>query len=380
VVVRCRRGLLCAGVFFRAAAVYLLELSPQVKREVERWRQRAETIPDRRLARLALSTQAGERGHLEGAAVFALLAPRARRRDVIRAAIAFQALYDFLDTLAELPVRDPVANGRRLHAALIAAVDPARAHEAYLEHSGFVAGDGGYVGDLIDACRDAIARLPSYTLVADLCIEAAVRMAEYQSFNHDPDDHERNALRRWAVALTPSGSGLLWWETAAGAADSLGVFALLAAAARPSLSAGEAQKAVAAYFPWVGALNVMLDSLVDREVDRHSGDHSLVSHYDAPLQAAERLTTIAVESAARVETLGERACHSLILAAMASYYLARPGARTPDTGPIVDGVLSALGPHAGPTMAILIVRGAVARVLESQVVDFPLACIRNRWE
>jgi tetraprenyl-beta-curcumene synthase len=357
-----------------------LEVSPQVKREIAHWRQRAEAIPDRRLARLALNTQAGERGHLEGAAVFALLAPRTRRREVIRAAIAFQALYDFLDTLAELPVRDPVANGRRLHAALIAAVDPARAHEAYLEHSGFAAGDGGYVGDLIDACRDAIARLPSYALVAELCIEAAVRMAEYQSFNHDPDDRERDALRSWAAALTPSGSGLLWWETAAGAADSLGVFALLAAAARPSLSAAEARNAVAAYFPWVGALNVMLDSFVDREVDLHSGDHSLVSHYDAPWHAAERLTTIAVESVARIETLGERARHGVILAAMASFYLARPGARTPDTGPVVDGVLRALGPQARPAMAILGVRGAVGRVLESQVVDFPLACVRNRWE
>lgn len=288
--------------------------------------------------------------------MFALLAPRSCRRHVIRASVAFQALYDFLDTLSELPVRDSVANGRRLHAALLAALDPDREHVAYLEHSGFAVGEGGYVRELIAACREAIAQLPGYAIVAELCAEAAVRMAEYQSFNHDPDDPRRDALRRWATGLTVTDSGLLWWETAAAASDSLGVFALLAAAAQPSLSAADAQQAFSAYFPWVGALNVLLDSLVDRDTDLHSGDHSLVSHYDGPLHAAERLTVIAAESSARVEALGARTHHGLILAAMASFYLARPRVRTPDSEPIIEGVIRALGPHTRPAMAFLRLR------------------------
>jgi tetraprenyl-beta-curcumene synthase len=363
-----------------AAATYWLDIFPHVKQEVRHWREHAVRIPDRRMARLALDTQADERGNLEGSAVFALLAPRRLRAEVIRAAVAFQALYDFLDTLAELPVEDPVANGRSLHAALLAALDPARPAERYLRHSGFTTEHSDYVDELLGACRRSLTALPRYAAVAGLAQQAAARMVSYQSLNHDPRDRARRELRRWALALTPPGSGLQWWETAAGAASSLGVFALIAAAARPSLTGAEARAAADAYFPWVGALHVLLDSLVDREIDLCSGDHSLVEHYSAPAQTGARLGAIALQATRRLAALRQGSCHGLILTAMASYYLSRPAARTAAASPATALVLDALGPQARPAMAILNVRGAVGRVLESQVVDFPLACVRNRWE
>ncbi len=307
------------------------------------------------------TTQAGERGNLEGAAVFALLAPRARRAEVVRAAVAFQALYDFLDTLAELPAEDPVANGRTLHRALLAALDPARRNECYLQHSGFTA-DGGYVEELIAACRGALAELPSYDCVAQATAQAAARMVSYQSLNHDSEDGERRALREWAGALTPAGSGLRWWETAAGAASSLGVFALIAAAADPRLSAAEVSASAEAYFPWVGALHVLLDSLVDLNADLRSGDHSLVSHYGGSSQAAERLGRIAGEAAERLEGLARKSEHGLILTAMASFYIARPSAHTPEAAPASAGVRRALGSQARPAVAVLRARSALVPV------------------
>jgi tetraprenyl-beta-curcumene synthase len=361
VVARYRRPLVEANAFAAAATVYWLEVFPYVKRQLRSWRGRAAGIPDRRLSQLALETQDCERGNLEGSAVFALLAPRAHRGAVIRAAVAFQALYDFLDTLAELPVADPTANGHSLHAALLAALDPERPAEDYFEHSGFPAGDGGYVEELIAVCRRALAKLPRYGVVAGLTQQAAARMVAYQALNHDPGAGASGCeeLRRWALALTPQGSGLQWWETAAGAASSLGVFALIAAAAQPSLGEADARAAADAYFPWVGALHVLLDSLVDHELDLRSGDHSLVAHYPAPAFAARRLGAIASEATLRLERLEQCGCHGLILAAMASFYLSLPAARAPAASPVSSRVVSVLGPQARAAIALLRVRGAL---------------------
>ncbi len=348
------------NAFAGAAAVYWLEVFPQVKREVTRWGRRAALIPDPRLARLALETQACERGNLEGSAAFALLAPLRRRAAVIRAAVAFQALYDFLDTLAEQPAADPVANGRSLHLALLAALDPGRPLERYFEHSAFDGGDGGYVEELVLACRRALAELPCYGAVSVLAQEAAARMVAYQSLNHDPSDGDHSELRRWALALTPPGSGLEWWETAAGAASSLGVFALIATGARPVLAVDEARAAANAYFPWVGALHVLLDSLVDRELDSVSGDHVLVSHYAGHGGVtAERLGAIAAESVRRLRELAQGARHALILTGMASYYLSRPAARAQSAAAATARVLATLGPSARPAMVVLGARAAL---------------------
>lgn len=348
-----------ANALAGGAAAYWVEVLPPVKRELEGWRRRAAAIPDRRLARLALDTQSRERGNLEGSAVFALLAPRARRAEVIRAAVAFQALYDFLDTLAELPAADPVANGRSLHLALLAALDPDRPHGRYFEHSGFEAEGSGYVEELIGVCRRSLAALPRYDTVAGLAREAAMRMVAYQSLNHDPLDPDHRAMRRWALALTPQETGLEWWEAAAGAASSLGVFALIAAAAMTALGAADARATADAYFPWAGALHVMLDSLVDLELDLSSGEHSLLAHYPAPVRAAERLGTIAEEASRRLAGLGQGERHALILTAMASFYLSRPAARGPATSPAARRVLQTLGPGTKPAMALLRARAAL---------------------
>jgi len=374
VVAPCRRPLSEANAFLRAAGTYWLEVFPHVKQEVRYWRRRAARVRDKRLARLALETQMHERGNLEGAAVFALLAPRRLRAEVVRAAVSFQALYDFLDTLAELPVADPVANGRRLHAALLAALEPgASTRGGFLEHCGFEEADGGYVEELIAACQDALAALPAYAHVAGPARAAAVRMVDYQSFNHFATG-EPLQIRRWGSSIAPAGSGLRWWEAAAGAASSLGVFALLAAAASPNFNSPAAAETAEAYFPWVGALHVLLDSLVDFERDLDCGDHSLVSHYSSAGEAAERLGAIAAEAAERLCELGRT--HSLILSAMAGFYLSRPAARGDFAAPAAARIVDELGPWTGPAIAVSRAR-RTARVLSRKSSSGLSTCLTN---
>ncbi len=123
-IVRIDGRLALAGAFTGAAGRYWTGVFPHVRRELDHWLRRAGEIPDPALRRLALHAQR-KRGNIEGAAAFATFAPRADRAAVLRAAVAFQAAYDYLDVLAEQPQADPVAGTRALHQALLDSLAPA---------------------------------------------------------------------------------------------------------------------------------------------------------------------------------------------------------------------------------------------------------------
>jgi tetraprenyl-beta-curcumene synthase len=351
-----------AHAFAGSAARYWLAVFPQVVRELRHWRRRALQIPDPVLRRLALATQRAERGNIEGAAAFAVLAPRAHRAGVVRAAVAFQTTYDYVDTLVEQPGTEPFANGRQLHLALLSAVEPGGRHRDYYRHHPR-GEDNGYVRSLVDACRQAFASLPSYAAVAGTAARAARRMIGYQSLNHGAPGENHASLSAWATALTPAGAGLHWWETAAATASSLTMFALIAAAASPLLDRAEALAVESAYFPWIGALHVLLDSLVDRAIDTEAGHHSLVDHYDSVEEAAGRLGAIAERALQATSTVSQGTQHAMILAGMASFYLSAPCASGPDAGLVSRRVRESIGPLATPTLAVLRARRAADSLL-----------------
>ncbi len=355
-----RSRLALGQAFTGAAARYWLGIFPQVGRELRHWRECALRIPDPVLRQLALVTQGSERGNLEGAAAFAVLAPRAQRVQVVRAAVAFQATYDYIDTLAEQPSHDPVANGHQLHLALLTALEPGTEHEDYYKHNS-CSHDNGYIRNLVDTCRNAFCALPSYSSVAESALRATRRMVAYQSLNHGSESHR--ALALWACSETPAGTELRWWETAAGAASSLSVFALIAAAGRPFLGAGETIALERAYFPWIGALHVLLDSLIDHAADIEAGHHSLMEHYTSVEEAAARLGSIAARALHATEMLSDGIQHAMILAAMTSFYLSAPSASTPNWQPVTNRVLEAVGTLAAPTMIVLRARRAAGGLL-----------------
>ena len=342
-----------ASTFTGAASRYWLGVFPLLGRELRHWHERARQIPDPVLRRLALITQGGERGNYEGAAAYAVLVPRAYRARVVRAVVAFQTTYDYVDTLAEQPSHDPVANGRQLHLALLRALDPDSEHPDYYEHSAS-GRDNGYMRALVQTCRAALHTLPSYPTVAQPALDAASTIVAYQSLNHEEaTDGTPQALAQWGAAVTPPSSGLRWWEAAAGGASSMTVFALIAAAAKPNLSAAETAATHQAYAPWISALHVLLDSLVDRTKDLEHGHHNLIDHYASPAEAASRLGWIAARAVQGAESLPDGARHALIVAAMTSFYLSTPAASAPGASPPAQPLLDTMGTLAKPTMAVL---------------------------
>lgn len=374
-----------AVTFIRAAGRYWLSVYPRVRRELRHWRLRAERIPDPTLRRLALLTQREERGNLRGAAAFAVLAPRGQRAGVVRAVVAFQAIYDYADTLAEQPSADAVRNGEQLHRALLSALDPRADHGDYYAFSR-LRKDGGYLTDLVESCRTAWGALPSQAALGAPAVRSIERMIAFQGFNHgsntssEGNDGERaedgkgnedgkggdkardgndgkqdrwGELAAWAEQQTPPESGLSWWETGAGGASSLTVFALIAAAAEANASAEDIVRIEQVYFPWIGALHLLLDSLVDQQGDLAAGRNSLVEHYSSREELADRLNAIAIEALRLTKTLPQSSEHALIFAAMVSFYLAQPQASSADATPARVALLATLGERGALSMPVM---------------------------
>jgi len=349
--------------FAGAAWRYWLGVFPRVCLERRRRRARASRIPDPLLRATALDAQR-KWGNVEGAAAFAAFVPSPHRAAAARAMTCFQAAYNYLDMLGEQPCADPASNGRCLHSALLVALDPDARHLDYYEHSR-QREDGGYLREILDACRAALATLPSYSALAPEALRAAERIVEFQSCNTGELQGDLAALERWARAATPPGEDLLWWETAAAGGSSLCVYALIALAAEPAFerSFDVATAVKDAYFPWIGALHSLLDNLVDVAEDRATGQHNLIGLYGSPMQAAERMGRLAERSLGAARGLPNARAHTLVLAAMASFYLSTPEAATPAALPVARAVLGALDGPADLAMLVFRARSRARGLL-----------------
>jgi tetraprenyl-beta-curcumene synthase len=351
--------------FACSAASYWLGVFPHARREIRDWRARASRIPDPALRRLAIETHAGKHRNLEGAAAFATFVPASQRRATVRGLVAYQALFDYLDTLAEQPTDDPIAGGRRLNKALLVATVPSEPHADYYAHlrrQGDAGTDGGYLHTLIGTSRAALVSLPSFAAVADLAAGASERVGAYQSLNHGDGNGRHDAFDGWARQIAADQPRLRWWETGAAAGSTLDLLALIAAASEPGLEPGQARELAEAYFPWVGALHSLLDSVVDREDDQASGKRGLIDYYGSPEEAAERIATIAAEAVRRTAALPGGLRHTLVVAAMAGFYACDLTRRpSPYARLAAPAALGAMGVLARPIMLIFSARLTAGR-------------------
>lgn len=356
-----------AAAFVDAALRYWLTVFPRVSRGLRHWQNRAGQIPDPALRRIAFDSLR-KRGNIEGAAAFAAFAPRARRAAVVRALVAFQAAYNYADMLSEQPHVHAIANGRRLHEALLVALDPSAPQLDYYAHHP-QHDDGGYLQEMIDTCRMALGTLPSYEAVAKPARIAAERIVTFQSLNVGKTQGDHDALARWARKETPPEAELQWWETAAAAGSSLGVHVLIAAAAESELKQADIAAIDDAYFPWIGALHSLLDNIVDRQEDARTDQRSLVGYYASPAEAAARLQVLAVRAVGRARALPQGRRHAIILAAMAGNYLSSPEARAPDVKAVSESVLAAIGDLATPTLLVFKLRRLGSRATDTAAVS-----------
>jgi tetraprenyl-beta-curcumene synthase len=330
---------------------YEARIRPTAGRHLDRWRRRARQIPDPGLRRAAISALTEKAANVEATAVLATLAPRRPRPQVLRASTALQVAIDYLDTLGEEEVAEPLRDGLQLHQALGAAMErDAEPADWYLHHP--QKDDGGYLDRLVAACRQAALTLPRAETILPFARRAAERCGEGQAHTHAASGGAADELESWARELGPP-DGFEWWEIAAGASSSVAAHALIALAADPEATAAQAEAVDAAYFPAIGALTVLLDDLVDRRIDEEAGEHNYLRYYPSDAVAAERLTLITERAREQIGQLRDPYRHRAILAGILAYYLSSP--QIGDAlGPAWRArLLGAAGPAARPLTALL---------------------------
>lgn len=344
--------------FVSASCRYWLGVFPVAQHEIRRLKRSAECIPDPSLRALALDAQDRKWPNLEGAAAFAIFAPRLGRYALARLFVDLQGILDYADTLMEQPSRAPTSNARRLHDACVAALQYDAPHSDYYEYHPRY-DDGGYLVSLVERCRAAVRALPAYGLVAETVTRHTCRVVFYQSRINLATAGDHPALVRWA-SKQPTGSQLRWWELGAACGSSLAIFAHLSAAADPSLTRRDIEAIEALYWPWAEALHILLDSLIDRAEDHATDQRNLTDYYTCQDEMIERLHLLAHETARRAEAVPPH--HRMILAAMVALYLSDEQAWIPSARPASERILEATGTLARPALLLLRLRRLAFRL------------------
>lgn len=381
----------------RALAVanlrYWPTVAPVMWRELARWRETASEIGDPVLRALAMAKLTDEAFNAEVAATLATLAPRVQRETAVKAIVALEVLFDYLDGRTEqwgldagsrstgeqddlnsevnlgrdlvhsqaIAQRgradiytDAVREGERLYAAFAAAVDGKSIAERAASETGgeHKAGDVEYLGALSHAVYEQASKLPGFAAVANVACTAAVRCGQAQARLHVAAVTGDGALEEWA-RRSCSASGLGWREFVGGAASSvLAMHALIAAAASESVSELDALRIDAAYVA-IGAVITTLDSLVDEEGDALRGELGYIRLFESRSDVEERLVELVSEALARAQATPNGEHHAMTLAGIAAYYTTHPGARSPAARPAASAVRRELAPTIWPALGVM---------------------------
>jgi tetraprenyl-beta-curcumene synthase len=331
---------------------YWTMVAPLVETELNRWRRHARAIPNPTLQLVALENLREEGFNARAAATLATLAPRRHRRSVVEAIVGLQTIYDYLDSLVERPLVDPLVDGLRLYHAFIDAVLPYAEHrDAYYPTTD--PGDGGYLAELVCVVRRALAGLPRLDAVSTISRCAAERCAEAQVRAHATHKLGSAQLERWAQSQAAD-TGVEWPEFLAGAISSgLALHALIAAAADSRTSSEQAIVIDRAYLS-ISALTTLLDSVVDYEEDMSStGQPGYLRYYPDRDALVQGLGIVLRSARARTREAPHEAHHLMILLGIVAYYSSAPAAADPWARLVTDEIGQEVGPLIRPTLAIM---------------------------
>lgn len=300
---------------------FLARVVPQSAAELERIRVEAAAIPDERLRTEALASIDGKAFHVAGACILATFLPPAEARLYIDVVTPLETIYDYLDNLCDRhpEVREyayPV-----LHRAIADALDPrSRPRDYYaLGPSG---DDGGYLRGLVERTQRALARVPHLDALAPVFADAASFYAELQSSKHLPHDVRESACVEWYERHRQRFRALDWHEFACASGSNMHVFAALyeaLAGRRDQIGA-----AYDAYFPFVSALHILLDSIIDRDEDREHDDLNFAEVYSGPKALRERFGFMSRSAHSAIGRLADARRHRFVLRVMTLFYLSHP--------------------------------------------------------
>lgn len=292
---------------------------PLVHEQLRFWRQKAEHINDPELRKQALASIKSKQFHCEGGSFYAAADLRHRHK-LVPLIVAFQTISDYLDNLCDRSTSLDPTDFRQLHQAMLDAVDPEATCADYYKFRQ-EKDDSGYLRALVETCQQHIATLPHYGLVQEPIVRFVSLYSDLQVYKHIHPSAREQQLKDWWQAHASQYPQLRWYEFAAATGSTLGVFMLFQVACEEGVSERRVQDITRAYFPWIAALHILLDYLIDQKEDEEGGDLNFCSYYFGTDDTIERLTYFREQSRKHLASLPDKAYHTMIVEGLLGLYL-----------------------------------------------------------
>lgn len=318
--------------------VHLSTVLPLVEKELDQWRARGEAIPDSELRRQALASIDQKRFHCQGGSLFAAWEPT-KTKELVAFIVAFQTISDYLDNLCDRTDSLNEQDFRTLHRSMTDAVSLKKTKSVsyYRYHPN--QDDGGYLQALVSQCRRILADLPRYARVEGVVTRLVSLYVDLQVYKHLSVSVRRQKLEAWFDQYADQYPQLMWWEFAAATGSTLGVYALMAEAARLR-PIEDMSQLVAGYFPWICGLHILLDYLIDQKEDAREGDLNFVSYYPDPQSAQRRISWILKEAIHAASKLSDAPFHLTVIEGLLGLYLSDPKVRSDGLWPMARALVA----------------------------------------
>ncbi|WP_020616936.1 DUF2600 family protein [Paenibacillus daejeonensis] len=317
---------------------------PLVDKELMHWQAAAARIPDEELRSQALASIESKRFHCQGGAVYAAAAP-ASYDLLIPLIVALQTISDYLDNLCDRSISLDQADFRQLHQAMQDATTPGAEPKDYYAFRD-IAGDGGYLEELVATCQRCLKELPSHPIILEPLGRLVGWYVDLQVYKHIEPDQREDMLRSWRDHHRDVSSHLEWFEFSAATGSTLGMFALFLAAAQQQLDETEAEAVFGGYFPHVSGLHILLDYLIDQEEDRREGDLNFCTYYRDSATLTARLEMMAARALQDVRALPAARFHRMVIEGLQALYLSDAKVREQEDVRYISRVIMRRSPLA----------------------------------
>jgi len=316
-----QHGISSAGKRLAMLTRFVTRVFPGVERELKQWQEMIKSAGDEELRRQGEASIEKKKFHCLGGGFYALM--EGAGEDTLSFIVALQTISDYLDNLCDRAGCLDMAAFRRLHMAFSDALGTDGVADDYYSLYPY-RDDGGYLNKLVGECRRIVDRLPSYRLVRDDALGLGSLYSDLQTFKHTHIPLRQDHLEGWFAEHKSSYPEFYWWEFAAAAGSTLGIFALIAAAGQPGLDAEKAARITEGYFPWICGLHILLDYFIDQQEDIEGGDLNFISFYDNQEQCCERLLLFQEQALERAARMPDPLFHTTVVQGLPALYLSDP--------------------------------------------------------
>ena len=321
-------------------ARYIAQVFPRVRQELNRWHRQAKLSPEALPREQALLSIEHKSFHCLGGSVYALY-PGANMSRTIEFIVAYQTISDYLDNLVDNAGLEDEQAFRHLHQAMTDALTPEEPMSDYYRYYP-CAEDGGYLTKLIVTCRERC-NLPSIGLVQASMLRLAGLYSQLQTYKHlNPAKREARMIS-WTGEHLGAYPNLSGWEFAAATGSTLPIFCLYAAAHDPNLTRNTVDTLVEGYFPWICALHILLDYLIDLAEDRETGQLNFVEYYQDSRMIIEHLQHILRECQRLAQGLPHPEFHTRVINGLLAMYLSDRKVQHPEIKPVAEELLRTAG-------------------------------------